>query len=209
MFPLKQKIVTRGCGAHQASGLGCATDYRASYVPLYMPFDGRVTRRFSEESGGNWIEVTDRNGNKIQFAHLSQYKVNVGTYRQGTVIAVTGNTGRITSGPHLHIQIIAPNGVRRDPATYNWDSGGTTPPPSGYKFDNDLEYGMNNGEVMILQNRLKDLGHFPSNVAATRYYGPVTMEAVKSFQRKYGIASQGVAGYGRFGPKTRAKLNSL
>ena len=43
----------------------------------------------------------------------------------------------------------------------------------------------------------------------TTYFGPATQSAVKKFQVKYAIASQGNAGYGYVGPATRAKLNTL
>lgn len=46
----------------------------------------------------------------------------------------------------------------------------------------------------------------------TNYFGSLTREAVKKFQKKYGIVSSGdesTAGYGLVGPKTRAKLAEI
>lgn len=46
----------------------------------------------------------------------------------------------------------------------------------------------------------------------TGYFGPLTLKAVQRFQTKYGIVSSGspsTTGYGRVGPRTRAKLNEL
>ena len=46
----------------------------------------------------------------------------------------------------------------------------------------------------------------------TAFFGSLTVEAIKKFQAKYGIASSGdpeTTGYGNLGPKTRAKLNEL
>lgn len=43
----------------------------------------------------------------------------------------------------------------------------------------------------------------------TVMYGNLTVKAVQKFQEKYNIAKPGVPGYGRVGPKTRAKINEL
>lgn len=40
----------------------------------------------------------------------------------------------------------------------------------------------------------------------TTKFGPATVVAVKKFQVKYGVAKPGQAGYGLFGPATRAKM---
>lgn len=78
-----------------------------------------------------------------------------------------------------------------------------------HTFNVDLEYGQTSDEVKALQTALQTDGSFPSTVVPTRYYGTVTRTAVQKFQVKYGIAKAGDAGYGRCGPKTRAKLNSI
>jgi len=82
-----------------------------------------------------------------------------------------------------------------------------------YAFNNDMEYSSDvsygNPDIIALQDCLKYLGLFPSNVESTGYFGSVTKKSVQAFQDKYGIAGPGDAGYGRVGPKTRAKLNEL
>lgn len=67
-------------------------------------------------------------------------------------------------------------------------------------------------EVKALQIALQLDGTFPMAVNTTGYFGAVTEQSVKNFQRKYNIVTSGTpatTGYGRVGPKTRAKLNSL
>ena len=121
MFPLTQRKIIRGCEAHIKAGLGCATDYVADYVELYAPFTGRADVWGGEGyQGGNWLNLVRPNGDIIQLAHLSKYKAG-GEVQEGELIAITGNTGTITTGPHLHIQIKDKDGNRLDPEEYNWD----------------------------------------------------------------------------------------
>ena len=65
-----------------------------------------------------------------------------------------------------------------------------------------LSLGSNDAEVLILQQKLRDLGYF-THAINTGYYGAATVEAVKAFQAANGLD---VAGY--VGPGTRAALNA-
>lgn len=79
-----------------------------------------------------------------------------------------------------------------------------------YQFLNDLELGMKNEEVKKLQEILQQMGFFPAGQECTGFYYGITRQAVLDFQLKYGIVqSKEESGAGRFGPKTREKLNSL
>lgn len=78
-----------------------------------------------------------------------------------------------------------------------------------HTFLTDLEFGMVNGDVGALQDCLRFEGLFPINAQSTGYFGAITKKAVQGFQVKHAIVSAGGAGYGRVGPKTRAKLNEL
>lgn len=60
------------------------------------------------------------------------------------------------------------------------------------------------GDTVSLQDCLKFEGTFPSNVDSTGVYGPLTTQAVKDFQTKYGLDPVGTVG-----PKTTAKLQTL
>lgn len=125
-FPLRERIVISDAPGHLKRGVGIATDYRARYVRLYMPFDGSIDRLYDEWTGGKWLDIVDPDGNRLQFAHIERYLVRQGDYvLQGTPIAVTGATGRTRDGqvyaPHLHIQIINRDGNRIDPETYDWE----------------------------------------------------------------------------------------
>lgn len=60
------------------------------------------------------------------------------------------------------------------------------------------------GNVRSLQDCLKYEGLFPSNVESTGVFGTVTTQAVRDFQKKYGLDQVGTVG-----PKTEAKLRAL
>lgn len=81
------------------------------------------------------------------------------------------------------------------------------------KFEVDLKIGDSGKEVRYLQLSLQDLGFFPSNINPTGYYGGITRQAVKDFQKKYeksilwSIGLKLPTGY--FGPSTRKKLNEI
>jgi len=65
----------------------------------------------------------------------------------------------------------------------------------------ELAEGATGEAVRALQERLKDLGYFPSYV--TGYFGPITRTAVIAFQNANGIEPVGFVG-----PKTRAALDA-
>ncbi|MEK7085048.1 MAG: peptidoglycan-binding domain-containing protein, partial [Patescibacteria group bacterium] len=82
-------------------------------------------------------------------------------------------------------------------------STGETPPTTA-PFTKDLAMGDRGEEVTRLQEFLaKDPDVYPQG-QVTGYFGALTKQAVKNFQKKYGIAP-----VGRVGPQTRAKLNEL
>lgn len=74
---------------------------------------------------------------------------------------------------------------------------------SKYNFTTYLSLGSIGQEVRDLQTLLKNLGYF-NYPSITGYYGPITAEAVRNFQRDYDIDPLGVVG-----PQTRARLNSF
>ena len=52
------------------------------------------------------LQITESNRNYYQwYMHLNDYKVKEGdAVKPGQVIALSGNTGKQTTGPHLHFQ---------------------------------------------------------------------------------------------------------
>lgn len=121
MFPLSNRKLIRGCQAHIKAGLGCGADYEAEYTPFQIPFTGQV-ETYAGPEGGNWLRlIRDDNGDRIELAHLSKYHIKSGHAQAGELGGITGNSGNITTGPHLHIQIINKAGRRLDPEAYEWN----------------------------------------------------------------------------------------
>jgi peptidoglycan hydrolase-like protein with peptidoglycan-binding domain len=65
-----------------------------------------------------------------------------------------------------------------------------------------LKKGMSGSAVSSLQSNLKKFGFFTADV--TGYYGSITVSAVKSFQKKYNLSADGIAG-----SKTLTQINKL
>jgi hypothetical protein len=71
-------------------------------------------------------------------------------------------------------------------------------------FSEDLLYGMKNNEVVKLQDCLKKQGVFPTYIDSTGFFGTITFNSVKKFQRMWGIIDTGYVG-----PLTRGRLNEI
>lgn len=70
------------------------------------------------EVNGNAVHIRDRAGYLWSYLHLSRMLVWPGlTVPQSALIGAVGSTGRST-GPHLHLQITAPNGQTLDPVPF-------------------------------------------------------------------------------------------
>lgn len=77
---------------------------------------------------------------------------------------------------------------------------GTTTSTTKYTFTEQITSGDSGDEVSALQQRLKDAGYFTGSV--TGYYGILTTDAVRSYQKANGINQTGT-----MGPLTMAALN--
>lgn len=115
MWTIENRKLIRGAKEHIAAGLGAGADYFADYELIISPVNGVVEKLYTGEQGGKWLWIKDSQGRSWQFAHLLEYNCNKNErVRKGEVIAKSGNTGSITTNPHLHIQILKDE-VRLDP----------------------------------------------------------------------------------------------
>lgn len=65
----------------------------------------------------------------------------------------------------------------------------------------NLYLGLRSSEVMLLQQKLQELGYFSSTIQPTGYFGLVTRKAAQDFQRDNGVSTTGYVG-----PLTRQAL---
>lgn len=74
-----------------------------------------------------------------------------------------------------------------------------------YEFKKDLYRGMEDPEIIILQDALKYYGCMDPEIRPSETFGPKTFEAVVLFQKRFGVSPA----TGRFGPLTRERMNGL
>ena len=78
-------------------------DLRAHYEPVFSMLPGTVTNASYSIKGGYYVTI-DHGFFVCSYLHLSKILVSAGQrVSAGQPIAVSGNTGRNTTGPHLHI----------------------------------------------------------------------------------------------------------
>ncbi|MBA4406188.1 hypothetical protein C0389_02825 [bacterium] len=100
------------------NGIDIITD---TGTKVYAPGAGVVS--FSGERGGygKTLEIEHGFGYKTIYAHLESIKVKVGQHLQrGDLIALSGNSGRLSTGPHLHYEV-RNNGIALDPRNFIYD----------------------------------------------------------------------------------------
>lgn len=91
-----------GVGREMHTGLDIAAP---GGTPIYSVMKGTVTFAGWHNQYGNYVDITDKLGNKSRYAHCSKLLVTIGqNVEKGEVIAEVGTTGNST-GNHLHIEI--------------------------------------------------------------------------------------------------------
>jgi len=88
---------------------------------VYAPGAGTVV--FAGRKGGyGWlVEIDHGFGYKTRFAHLSKIKVKkYQKVKRGDLLALSGRSGRLSTGPHLHYEI-RHNGVVLNPRNFIFD----------------------------------------------------------------------------------------
>lgn len=162
-------------------------------TPIYSTIDGTVF--YAQVDGTeaktiaiNTLDLFDYNVGQVQFqtlyTHLSDIKVSVGQIvKKGQLIGLSGNTGRYTTGPHLHYGI--------------------------HPVINNVSIEAGNGYNGAVDPVHHFDGTYPSNYVTTAVVAPVLpcaftnfQEALKAFQ-----LSEGLTPYPQVGPLTKKALN--
>lgn len=89
--------------------------YAPMNTPVLAAFSGTVYRTGYSYTSGNYIYLDHGHGVRSFYCHLSVVQVREGqNMPQGSQIALSGNTGSRTTGPHLHFGIYI-DGTAVDP----------------------------------------------------------------------------------------------
>ena len=92
--------------------------------------------------------------------------------------------------------------VRIAPATETYTDGTAKTTAIAATFTQTLKRGSKGAEVLALQQKLKDLGYFPTDVEMVNNFGPTTQNSVKTFQKAKGLSQTGIVD-----AATRTELN--
>lgn len=88
---------------------------------VYAPGAGVVSYAGWRGGYGLTLEIEHGFGYKTIYAHLESIKVKQGQHLQrGDFIALSGNSGKLSTGPHLHYEV-RNNGVALDPRNFIYD----------------------------------------------------------------------------------------
>lgn len=87
----------------RSSRMHSGIDLQASFEEVFSMLPGTVTAATYSTNGGYYVTVS-HGACVCSYLHLSKIQVRVGQHvKAGQVIAISGNTGKRTTGPHLHI----------------------------------------------------------------------------------------------------------
>lgn len=110
-------------------------------TPIYVTGNGTVVFADWRQGYGKCVIVDHGYGYQTLYAHMNEYKVNVGQkVTRGEQIGEVGNTGKST-GPHLHYEVHV-KGQPDNPAKYYFMD--LTPE----EYDKMLQIAANHGQVM-------------------------------------------------------------
>lgn len=120
-WPINQGFPTSGFSAAGTSGGEAhpGIDIAAQMnSPVLASGDGRVVFAERTDRYGNTVEIDHGGGLTTFYGHNARLVVRTGQLvRKGDIIAYVGNTGRVTTGPHLHFEI-RKDGKPVDPMIY-------------------------------------------------------------------------------------------
>lgn len=176
-------------------------------TPIFSSHEGIVIKLSEKPSYGLGVTIQTFDGLFTTiYWHLDKILVKVGQkVRSLDLIGLANSTG-MSTGNHLHFGLYPAN----EPKNNGYD-GAINPLPYiierlDFKFDKYMWLGKSGEDIRNLQIVLAYEGFLGQVGFAgfTGYFGIQTLEAVRMFQKKYGIPSTGFVG-----KLTIKKLNSI
>jgi len=215
--PFAAYRISDGWAAHRARGSLGGIDWATPVgTPITAPNPGQVVYEAGKGSGGYIITLHLANspGYKMQFLHCSSFNGGNRTVKEGELLGYTGGAAGApgagsSTGPHVHVHMVDPNGVREDPLPWFANSA---PAPSGLSVDGD--FGPSTKRALQSALGVAVDGDFGPNstralqgflgITQDGSWGPATTRALQGFL--------GVPADGSFGPQTvralQASLNA-
>lgn len=150
---------------------------------LYATHNGKVSFCSVTDFGDLAVSIMDDTGSfRTIYGHLSESKVKLGdTVKKGQLIALSGNTGRYTSGPHLHFgihEVVNGNDINMD----NGFSGGIDP-IKGWDGTYPKDYNPSSSVPVHVTKFLQALQDFQiaENIKPAPVVGPLTKASFKKY----------------------------
>lgn len=173
--PFARFNISDNWAAHRARGSLGGTDWATPVgTPIVAPTSGVVRYEYGKGSGGYIISLTldDTGGYVMQFLHCSAFEGSDRRVNAGEVIGYTGGAAGApgagsSTGPHVHVHLVDPNGIREDVLPWFEGSGGNT--PSSLTIDGDFG------------PRTKRALQAALGVAVDGDFGPVSTRALQAF----------------------------
>jgi murein DD-endopeptidase MepM/ murein hydrolase activator NlpD len=197
--------------AHRRRGSLGGVDFATPVgTPIYAPVAGSVRFEAGNGSGGYIISLAlaDSPGYVMQFLHCSGFNGSNRSVKAGELLGYTGGAAGSpgagsSTGPHVHVHLVDPNGVREDVMPWFGNSA-----PSGIAVDGD--FGSQTKRALQTALGVTADGDFGPNstralqsflgVTADGSWGPATTRALQGFL--------GVPADGSFGPQTVRALQA-
>ncbi len=187
--------------------VGGSNDY-ATYVSTYVPV--------STSGSGSTNSATNNASQSSTAAGSGSAGIIYGcidSQAKNFMAIATIDNGECEYDPNVATRVASTTSSTSLPASGMSSSKDTTNgslmiPVESTFFEGSLRRGVRGSEVVRLQNFLIARGHLEEG-KNTGFYGSLTETAVQRFQEEHHIATTGMAGYGVFGPKTRAKANEI
>ena len=167
--------------AHRARGSLGGTDWATPVgTPIYAPNPGEVRYEYGNGSGGYIISLSLANspGYVLQFLHCSAFAGSNRYVSEGELIGYTGGAKNApgsgsSTGAHVHVHLVDPNGVRED--VLPWFAS-SSPASNGLRVDGDFGPATKKALQSIL------------GVKADGDFGPASTKALQTF---LGITADG------------------
>lgn len=108
-----------GVGAGNAGGPHAGLDLAAQTgTPIRAAADGQVVFAGTDDRYGFMVEIRHNNKLSSRYGHCLRLLVRQEQLvKKGEIIAYVGSSGRVTTGPHLHFEVLE-NGHPVDPRKY-------------------------------------------------------------------------------------------